>query len=49
MNNGKPFKMSKNEDVAFSAHIYRYFAGVCDKIKGNTLNMSKGFFGMTIK
>jgi acyl-CoA reductase-like NAD-dependent aldehyde dehydrogenase len=49
LNNGKPLKNARTEDVPFTAMIYRYFAGVCDKIKGSTLSMSKGFFGMTLK
>jgi len=49
LNNGKPFSLAKNEDVPFSAMIYRYFAGEADKIKGKTLPMCKPFFGMTRK
>lgn len=49
LNNGKPLKNATNEDVTFTAQTYRHFAGVCDKIKGATLPMSKGFFGMTVK
>ena len=49
LNNGKPLLVSKNEDVPFTAQIYRYFAGQADKIKGKTLPMSKPFFGMTKK
>lgn len=49
LNNGKPYKNSLNEDVAFTAHLFRYFASCCDKIKGSVLNMSTGFFGMTLK
>lgn len=33
----------------FTASIYRYFAGEADKLKGNTLSMSKPFFGYTKK
>ena len=49
LNNGKPLQNARTEDVPFTAQLYRYFAGVCDKIKGSTLSMSKGFFGMTLK
>jgi hypothetical protein len=49
LNNGKPISLVKNEDVPFSAQIYRHFAGVADKIKGKTLPMCKPFFGMTQK
>jgi len=49
LNNGKPFSLAKNEDVPFSAMIYRYFAGQADKIKGSVVPMCKPFFGMTRK
>lgn len=49
LNNGKPFSLAKNEDVPFSAQIYRYFAGQADKIKGSVVPMCKPFFGMTRK
>ena len=49
LNNGKPLKVSQNEDVPGTAQTYRYFAGQTDKIKGNTLTMTKPFFGMTKK
>ena len=32
-----------------TAQTYRYFAGLTDKIKGNTITMTKPFFGMTKK
>lgn len=49
LNNGKPLATSQSEDLPFTAQTYRYFAGVCDKIKGNTITMAKPFFGMTKK
>ena len=49
LNNGKPLKVSQNEDVPGTAQTYRYFAGQADKIKGHTLPMSKPFFGITRK
>ena len=49
LNNGKPLKTSKTEDVPYCAFIYRYFAGQCDKIKGSTLTTAKGVFAMTLK
>ena len=49
LNSGKPLKVSKNEDIPGTSQTYRYFAGQTDKIKGQTLSMSKPFFGMTRK
>lgn len=49
LNNGKPLKSSQTEDAPYTAQTYRYFAGVADKLKGNTLTMCKPFFGMTKK
>lgn len=49
LNNGKPISVSQNEDIPFTAYIYRYFAGQADKIKGNTLQLMQPHFGMTIK
>ncbi len=49
LNNGKPISVSLNEDIPFTAYIYRYFAGQADKIKGSTLKMFHPHFGMTIK
>lgn len=49
MTNGKPYLVSKNEDIPYTAYVYRYFAGQTDKIKGSTLAMSRPFFGFTKK
>jgi acyl-CoA reductase-like NAD-dependent aldehyde dehydrogenase len=37
------------EDIAFTAYMFRYFAGQTDKIKGNTLKLFHPYVGMTIK
>lgn len=49
LNNGKPYSVSKNEDIPYTAYVYRYFAGQTDKIKGSTLAMSPPFLGYTKK
>jgi acyl-CoA reductase-like NAD-dependent aldehyde dehydrogenase len=49
LNSGKPLKVTKNEDLPYTAYIYKYYAGQTDKIKGSTLAMSKPFFGLTKK
>lgn len=37
LDNGKPVKYSTHADVALSVQHFRYFAGYCDKIYGQTL------------
>lgn len=49
LNSGKPLSISLEEDVPFTAYMYRYFAGQADKIKGNTLQLMHPHIGMTIK
>lgn len=49
LNNGKPVSVCLNEDIPFTAYMFRYFAGQADKIKGHTLQMSHPYMGMTIK
>jgi acyl-CoA reductase-like NAD-dependent aldehyde dehydrogenase len=49
LNNGKPLSVCLNEDIPFTAYMFRYFAGQADKIKGNTLKLSHPFIGMTVK
>lgn len=49
LNNGKPYSVCLNEDIPFTAYMFRYFAGQADKIKGHTLQMSHPHFGMTLK
>ena len=38
-----------NEDVAFTAYIFRYFADKADKLKGQTLHLPQPYSGMTVK
>jgi acyl-CoA reductase-like NAD-dependent aldehyde dehydrogenase len=49
LNNGKPLKVCLDEDIPFTAYMYRYFAGQADKIKGQTLQLFSPHIGMTIK
>lgn len=41
--------MCINEDIPFTAYMFRYFAGQADKIKGSTLQLFHPHIGMTIK
>lgn len=49
LNSGKTLSQCKNEDVPYSAYIYRYFAGQTDKIKGSTLSTAKNIMAYTKK
>lgn len=35
--NGKPFHVAKNVDIALAIKTYRYYAGWCDKIHGSVI------------
>lgn len=47
--NGKPFLVSLNEDLAEVAYCLRYYAGWADKIHGQTIPTTKAKFAYTIK
>jgi aldehyde dehydrogenase (NAD+) len=47
MDNGKPFSMAKNVDVAATVGCYRYFAGWADKVMGKTIPIEGPFFCYT--
>jgi len=40
LNNGKPYAIARNSDVALSADMFRYMAGWATKITGETLSIS---------
>jgi len=40
LNNGKSYTNAKNGDVVWSADHFRYYAGWCTKIEGNTIPVS---------
>ncbi len=40
IDNGKPFSVAKVADVPLAADIFRYMAGWCTKIEGNTIPIS---------
>lgn len=41
MDNGKPFAQSSRIDVPFTVNVLRYFAGLADKIVGQTIPAGK--------
>jgi phenylacetaldehyde dehydrogenase len=43
LDNGKPVKMAKAADVALAAEHFRYYAGWCTKIHGETIGLSQPY------
>lgn len=48
LDNGKPFWMAKG-DIALGIKTYRYYAGWCDKIRGETIPIDSSHFCYTRK
>lgn len=49
LDNGKPMWFSKNHDLALSIATFRYYAGLADKIHGETIPVSGPYFCYTRK
>lgn len=47
--NGKPYSVSLNDDVAGSANVLRYYAGYADKNHGQTIDVGADKLAYTIK
>ncbi|KAK6512402.1 hypothetical protein TWF481_001288 [Arthrobotrys musiformis] len=47
MDNGKPYTVALNEDVAESINVFRHYAGWADKIYGRTIDTSPQKFAYT--
>ena len=47
LDNGKPYKISLTRDTVGVQKIYRYYAGWCDKIQGETIPIDGPFVSMT--
>jgi len=45
--NGKPFLVAKNVDVALAIKCYRYYAGWADKIHGSVIPIEGDYFCYT--
>ena len=48
MDMGKPIEQSRGDPLGTAA-FFRYFAGLADKIEGETLVASEGYFGYTVR
>ena len=49
MDNGKPYFYSRNVDIPLTISTFRYYAGLADKIHGETLPISGNIFGFLRK
>ena len=47
LDNGKPLSFSKNVDFGLFLKVIRYYAGMADKIHGQTMNLSSPHFAYT--
>jgi aldehyde dehydrogenase (NAD+) len=47
LDNGKPAKIANAVDLEFSISTFRYYAGYCDKILGDTIPMHGDYLGYT--
>lgn len=48
-NNGKPIRETTGVDVPFVVDTFRYYAGLADKIHGETIPVSGDFFNYTLR
>ncbi len=48
-NNGKPISETKSVDIPFARETFEYYAGLADKIHGETLPVSGGFLNYTLR
>ncbi len=49
LDNGKPIKESRWVDVPMTAETFRYYAGWCTKLEGETINTNNDFFTYTLR
>lgn len=49
LDNGKPIKESRWVDVVQTVETFRYYAGWCTKLEGETLNVNSNFFTYTLR
>jgi acyl-CoA reductase-like NAD-dependent aldehyde dehydrogenase len=49
LDNGKPIKESRFVDVPQTVETFRYYAGWCTKLEGETINVSNNFFTYTLR
>ncbi len=49
LDNGKPIKESRYVDVVQTMETFRYYAGWCTKLEGETTNVNNDFFTYTLR
>jgi aldehyde dehydrogenase (NAD+) len=49
MNNGKPIAETMNADLPLAIECFEYYAGLADKIHGDTIPVSGDFFNYTLR
>lgn len=49
LNNGKPINETRNVDIPYSTECFEYYAGLADKIHGDTIPVSGEFFNYTLR
>lgn len=49
LDNGKPIKESRYVDVVQTVETFRYYAGWCTKLEGETTNVNSNFFTYTLR
>jgi len=49
MNNGKPISETMHADLPLSIDCFEYYAGLADKIHGDTIPVSNDFFNYTLR
>ncbi len=49
MNNGKPINETLNADLPLAIECFEYYAGMADKIQGDTIPVSGDFFNYTLR
>jgi len=49
LDNGKPIKESRYVDIPQAVETFRYYAGWCTKLEGETMNVNSNFFNYTLR
>jgi acyl-CoA reductase-like NAD-dependent aldehyde dehydrogenase len=49
LNNGKPINETRNADLPLSIETFEYYAGLADKIHGDTIPVNGNFFNYTLR
>lgn len=49
LDNGKPIRESRYVDIPQAVETFRYYAGWCTKLEGETMNVNSNFFNYTLR